>query len=129
MSAKSPHSNLDFNLSSKNGISLGGLSLDKIICFLSSYKVLKVWKNSSWILSLPAINWTSSTNKTSTFLYLFLNISFLLSFIALISWLVNFSEVTYKTLVLMLSSNILLPIACIKWVFPRPTPPYKNNGL
>ena len=56
MSANSPHSNLDFNLSSKKGISLGGLSLEIIICFLSSYRELNVWKNSSCILSFPAIN-------------------------------------------------------------------------
>ena len=63
MSAKIPPSNLDFNLSSNKGMSLGGLSLEIIICFPSEYKVLNVWKNSSWVLFLFAINWISSINK------------------------------------------------------------------
>ena len=88
-----------------------------------------MWKNSSWTLSLPAINWISSINKTSILLYLFLKNSFLLSLIAFINWFVNFSEVTYRTLEFLLFSRILFPIACIKWVLPKPTPPYKNNGL
>ena len=29
----------------------------------------------------------------------------------------------------LLLLNILFPIACIKCVFPKPTPPYINNGL
>ena len=88
-----------------------------------------MWKNSSWILSFPAINWISSINRTSIFLYLFLNCSFLLSFIALINWLVNFSEVTYNTFEFGLFFITWCPIACIKCVFPNPTSPYKNNGL
>ena len=51
----SPHSNLDFSLSSNNWISLGGLSLERIICFPFSLNVLKVWKNSSCTVSFPAI--------------------------------------------------------------------------
>ena len=94
ISAIRPHSNLERNLSSKVGISLGGLSDDRIICLFASCNVLKVWKNSSWVLSLPAINWISSINKTSTLLYLVLNSSFLSSFIAFISSLVNFSDET-----------------------------------
>ena len=52
-----------------------------------------------------------------------------MSLIAFISWFVNFSDVTYRTLEAVLSSTILFPIACIKWVFPKPTPPYRNKGL
>ena len=100
-----------------------------IICFLSSYKALNVWKNSSCTRSFPAMNWISSINKTSIVLYLFLNTSFLLSFIAFIIWLVNFSEVTYRIFADLLFCKILFTIACIKWVLPKPTPPYKNNGL
>ena len=36
MSAIKPQSNLDFNLSSNNSMSLGGLSLDNTICFPDS---------------------------------------------------------------------------------------------
>ena len=41
----------------------------------------------------------------------------------------NFSELTYKTFAFLLFFNISFPIACIKWVLPSPTPPYKNKGL
>ena len=41
----------------------------------------------------------------------------------------NFSEVTYNILVFLLCTNISFAIACIKWVLPKPTPPYKKSGL
>jgi hypothetical protein len=47
ISAISPHSKRERNLSSRVGISLGGLSLDNIICLFASYRALNVWKNSS----------------------------------------------------------------------------------
>ena len=33
---------------------------------LWSTRVLKVWKNSSWVASRPPMNWTSSIISTST---------------------------------------------------------------
>ena len=51
--------------SSSVGMSLGGRSLLTTICFLSK-RALKVWKNSSWVWSLPARNWMSSMSRTST---------------------------------------------------------------
>jgi len=67
MSAMRPHSNRDRSLSSSVGISLGGRSDEMTICLLISWRALKVWKNSSFVLSLPARNWTSSMRSTSTF--------------------------------------------------------------
>ena len=32
---------------------------------LASWRALKMWKNSSWVRSLPAMNWMSSTSSTS----------------------------------------------------------------
>src|SRR5215218_9043980 len=43
--------------------------------------------------------------------------------------LVNFSDVAYTTRFRGNFAITWLPIACIRWVFPRPTPPYRNNGL
>ena len=129
ISVISPISNLDLNLSSNVGISFGGLSLEMIICLFASCNALNVWKNSSCVPSFPAINWISSINKTSTFLYLFLNSSFLSFFIEFISSFVNFSEETYTTFGSSCWHIIWCPIACIKCVLPRPTPPYKNKGL
>jgi len=94
MSAISPHWKRDRILSSSLLISLGLVSLVTTICFFNSKRELKVWKNSSWVLSLPAINCMSSSNKTSIFLYLFLKSSILLYRIELMSSLVNCSEVT-----------------------------------
>ena len=37
-------------------MSFGGRSLEIIICFLDSCRVLNVWKNSSCVLSFPIIN-------------------------------------------------------------------------
>ena len=48
---------------------------------------------------------------------------------ALINWLVNFSDVTNSTFKLELFFITWCPIACIKWVLPNPTSPYKNSGL
>ena len=42
MSAMSPHSNRDRNRSSSAGISLGGRSLLRTICFCASYSALNV---------------------------------------------------------------------------------------
>ena len=45
-----PPSNLDLNRASRCWISLGGRSEASTICFCALYKVLNVWKNSSWVL-------------------------------------------------------------------------------
>ena len=103
-----------------------------IICFLASYRELKVWKNSSCVLSLPMINWISSIRRISLFLYFSRNsvVDILFLFrIASISSLVNFSLVTYKTLACGLFLRIKWPMECIRWVLPRPTPPYIKSGL
>ena len=42
---------------------------------------------------------------------------------------VNFSEEIYNTVLSGYLSLISTPIACAKWVLPRPTPPYINKGL
>ena len=77
MSAISPHSNRFLSRSSKPGISLGNLSEVMMICLRDSYRELKVWKNSSWVLSLPAMNCTSSRINTSTLRKRLLNSSIL----------------------------------------------------
>jgi len=107
-----------------------------MICFPSVWRWLKVWKNSSWVLSLPIINWISSINRTSMFLYLSRKFSMadslpaVLPFLrASISSLVNVSLVTYNTFFFGFLSKMKCAMECIKWVFPSPTPPYKKRGL
>ena len=65
MSAIRPHSNLDRSRSSRAVISCGGASLLMTICLAESKSALKVWKNSVCVLSLPPMNWMSSTSSTS----------------------------------------------------------------
>ena len=43
--------------------------------------------------------------------------------------LVNFSDVTYTTRLRGNLATTALPMACIRWVLPSPTPPYRNSGL
>ena len=45
---------------------LGGRSEVSTICLLALCRVLKVWKNSSWVWLLPSRNWMSSISRTST---------------------------------------------------------------
>ena len=52
--------------SSRPEISAGDLSADTTICLPASTSALKVWKNSSCVLSLPIRNCRSSTISTST---------------------------------------------------------------
>src|SRR3989338_8631910 len=52
--------------SSRSLISPGARSAEITICLFWSTSALKVWKNSSCVLSLPAMNCTSSTISTST---------------------------------------------------------------
>ena len=66
MSAIRPHSNRERSRSSSVGISLGSASEVTTICFCASWSALNVWKNSSWVESLPAMNWMSSIRSTSS---------------------------------------------------------------
>ena len=91
MSVTSPHSKRETSRSSSAWISFGGLSLETTICLWASKRVLKVWKNSSYVDSLPAMKCISSIRRTSTFLYFSLNDGVVLVCIALISWFVKSS--------------------------------------
>ena len=51
----------------------GDLSAETTICLPASISALKVWKNSSWVLSLPIRNCRSSIISTSTLRSSFLN--------------------------------------------------------
>src|SRR5229473_3556600 len=66
MSATNPHSKREISRSSRPGISFGGRSEVSTICLCPSNSALKVWKNSSCVISLPSRKWTSSTRKRST---------------------------------------------------------------
>ena len=66
MSVVRPHSNRVRIRSSRVSSRLGGRSDDTTICLFALWRVLKVWKNSSWVPSLPSRNWMSSTSSTST---------------------------------------------------------------
>ncbi len=66
MSAISPHSKRLRSRSSISANSFGDRSLAITICFIVSCRALKVWKNSSWVRSLPVRNWMSSISSTST---------------------------------------------------------------
>ncbi len=66
MSAIRPHSNRERSRSSSVGISFGSASEVTTICFCASWSALKVWKNSSCVESLPAMNWMSSMSRTSS---------------------------------------------------------------
>ena len=56
MSAMRPHSKRERSRSSSWVIAFGGRSLEMTICLPSSWIALKVWKNSSCVPSLPAMN-------------------------------------------------------------------------
>src|ERR1035437_2525185 len=92
-----PPSNLDRNLSSNSAMAFGGLSEERIICLFFSYKELKTWKNSSWLLFLPAINCISSKIKTSIGARLALKDSILFVLMAETMLETNFSEDIYFT--------------------------------
>lgn len=94
MSATSPQAKRVLSRSWRVGISEGGRSEVRMICFEFPWSSLKVWKNSSCVASFPARNWISSMIRTSVFLYFSLNVLLCLFLRALISSLVNFSEVT-----------------------------------
>ena len=132
ISTINPHSNLERSRSSRISISFGGLSEEIIICFLAPCRALKVWKNSSWVDSFPIINCISSISSTSMFRYFSRNLD-IVELLPLrmdsISSLVKYSLVTYKTLDCGLFCSTKCAMECIRWVFPRPTPPYIKRGL
>ncbi len=66
MSATRPQPRRERIRSSRPDRSDGLRSAEITICRPRSTRVLKVWKNSSWVLSLPLMNWTSSTMSRST---------------------------------------------------------------
>src|SRR5690625_7416653 len=96
-----PDSNLVVERSSTVGISIGGRSLEISICLFSSCNVLKVWKNSSCVCSLPARNCISSTSNISTLRYLFLKFSDLFYIIVLLYSFVYFFVDIYITFLLV----------------------------
>ena len=65
MSVIRPHSNRLRRRSSRVAICLGGRSEEITICLSALWSALKVWKNSSWVRSLPSRNWMSSISRTS----------------------------------------------------------------
>ena len=91
MSAINPHSKRLRRRSSISANSFGERSLAMTICFIDSCSALNVWKNSSCVRSLPARNWISSINRTSTFLNLSRKLVILSYRNELIISLVNFS--------------------------------------
>ena len=64
-SAIRPHSNRLRSRSSSVRIAFGGRSELRTICLPSSWMALNVWKNSSWVRSLSAMNWMSSISSRS----------------------------------------------------------------
>ena len=64
-SAIRPHSKRLRRRSSSVVISLGGRSDERTICLPSSWMALNVWKNSSCVRSLSAMNWMSSMSSRS----------------------------------------------------------------
>ena len=94
ISAIRPHSNLFLSRSSRLLISFGGRSDTRTICLPALCRALNVWKNSSWVLSLPAINWISSISSTSACLYLFWKSPVLFSLMAAI---ISFVKVSPST--------------------------------
>ena len=100
-----------------------------ITCLPVSYKQLKVWKNSSCVLSFPIKNCISSIIRTSMLRYFSLNSAFFLPLRESIRSFVNVSLVTYKTRTLGSLRRIQWAIDCIRCVLPRPAPPQINSGL
>ena len=94
MSAMRPHSKRERRRSSSVGISRGTRSELMTICLEESYKSLNVWKNSSCVRSLPAMNWMSSIRSRSRLRYRLRNSTVASNRMALMRSLVNFSDDT-----------------------------------
>jgi len=78
---------------------------------------------------LPAKNWMSSISSASTCWNWRLNASMVLSCSAFIIALKNCSLRRYITRMPGALRRISLPAANIRWVLPRPVPPYSSSGL
>ena len=61
--------------------------------------------------------------------YRFRKSSIFCSRIELMKSLVNFSLVAYRIRLRGNLTETALPMACIRWVLPSPTPPYRKSGL
>ena len=94
-----------------------------MICLLLWYSSLKVWKNSSWVDSFPAMNCTSSTASTSAWRYLAWNCWVVPLRMAVMSSLVNSSPFTDRMVNPGLFFLISSQTALIRWVLPSPDPP------
>ena len=123
MSVTIPHWNRLTKRLSSLFISLAGRSLDKQSWRWLSNSSLNVWKNSSWVRSLPSRNWMSSISNTSTFRYNRRNESREFSRMARRKLLVNFSQDMYTTFASGLFDWMVCAMACIKCVFPSPVSP------
>ena len=99
ISAIIPHSSRLRRRSSSAGMALGGRSLVMTTWCPCWWRSLKVWKNSSWVSSLPPINWMSSMRRRSTLRYRSLNSLVCPLLMALTKSFMNFSELIYKILV------------------------------
>ena len=93
-SAMSPPSRRVRNLSSRMLMSIGGRSAVITIWPPILYMALKMLKNSSWVLLLPAIYWISSIRKSPTLRYSFLTSSMVPFLIAEMTRFVNSSPHT-----------------------------------
>ena len=88
-----------------------------------------VWKNSSCVESLPAMNWTSSISSRSALRSRLLKPIVSFSFSARMNSTMNFSADIDTTRRRGRRARKSWPMACSKWVLPRPVPPWMNNGL
>ena len=88
-----------------------------------------VWKNSSCVESLPAMNWTSSISSRSALRSRCLNPIVSFSFSARMNSTMNFSADIETTRAPRLRARKAWPIACSRWVLPRPVPPWMKSGL
>ena len=88
-----------------------------------------VWKNSSCVESLPAMNWTSSISSRSALRSRCLKPIVSFSFSARMNSTMNFSADIETTRAPRLCARKVWPIACSRWVLPRPVPPWMNSGL
>ena len=88
-----------------------------------------VWKNSSCVESLPAMNWTSSISSRSALRSRCLKPIVSFSFSARMNSTMNFSADIDTTRAPRLRARKAWPMACSKWVLPRPVPPWMNKRI
>ena len=71
----------------------------------------------------------SSRSSRFTFWYRSRNRCTLSNRIEVMNSCIKWSEVTYRTIALGSFFFASFPMACNRWVFPSPVPPYMNSGL